>query len=407
MATFVNKMGRRRLHPSFDVLKVTGRTSSFGEINGENLPRDDRVRSCFRPADRHVFIDADYATIEMATLAQSLQGQFGLESKMASAINSGADLHRLVASRVAGKPESKVTDEERQKAKPINFGKPGGMGNVTLKAYAKANYGIALDDDEVQALSDSWFELFPEMAEFLGSDDLGKGMAEYFNLTPTTYFEHTGSRKFLDHPANEGRADASHPILGAMCLKALKMPNPETQSGRAYFAEEIDFFWSRVLTNLNAVPHKYQQAVRDHVASVPLQKAIMRIVGGASVFTLTGRLRAKASFCARHNTVFQGLAADGAKLGLWNFWRAGYRVVNFIHDEVLVEVPVKSNLAHQAEIIRYLMVKGMKAVVPDVRVDVEYAASGRWYKKAKPTFDRKGSLTTWQPDESTFTSSHT
>ena len=74
----------------------------------------------------------------------------------------------------------------------------------------------------------------------------------------------------------------------------------------------------------------------------------MRTVGSAPVFTLTGRLRAKASFCARHNTVFQGLAADGAKLGLWNLWRAGFRIVNFIHDEVLVEVPAKSNLAHQA-----------------------------------------------------------
>ncbi|MCY2987635.1 MAG: hypothetical protein NTY19_07195 [Planctomycetota bacterium] len=97
--------------------------------------------------------------------------------------------------------------------------------------------------------------------------------------------------------------------------------------------------------------------------------------------------------------MFQGLAADGAKLGLWRLWRAGFRIVNFIHDEVLIEVPAGSNLAHQAEIVRYLMVKGMREVVPDILVDVEYAVSERWFKKAKVTLDRDGKLTTWQPAE--------
>jgi hypothetical protein len=68
--------------------------------------------------------------------------------------------------------------------------------------------------------------------------------------------------------------------------------------------------------------------------------------------------------------MFQGLAADGAKLGLWHVWRAGYRIVNFIHDELLVVVPTESNLALHAASIRHPMLKGMREVVPDVRVDV-------------------------------------
>jgi hypothetical protein len=75
-----------------------------------------------------------------------------------------------------------------------------------------------------------------------------------------------------------------------------------------------------------------------------LQRAALSLVDREPVFTLTGRLRANASYCARHNTVFQGLAADGAKLALWLLWRAGYRIVNFIHDEVLIEIPVDSRL---------------------------------------------------------------
>ena len=166
-STFLQKMSGNKVHPSFGVLQRSGRTSSFGAINAQNLPRDDRVRSCFIPSEDHVFISADFSTVELATLSQSMLSQFKQQSAMASAINSGTDLHRLVAARVTGKPEDEVSSEERQKAKPINFGKPGGMGDNGLKRYAKNSYGIELADQEVDVLTQTWFDLFPEMRLFL------------------------------------------------------------------------------------------------------------------------------------------------------------------------------------------------------------------------------------------------
>lgn len=145
-SAFLNKMDKATLHPSFDVLKNTGRTSSFGEINAQNLPRDDRVRACFIPRPGCVFIDADYSTIELATLAQACLAQFRLSSKIAEAINNGTDLHKLVASRVTGKALDDVSDEERWAAKAINFGKPGGMGSTAFKDYAKANFDLELSE---------------------------------------------------------------------------------------------------------------------------------------------------------------------------------------------------------------------------------------------------------------------
>ena len=93
--------------------------------------------------------------------------------------------------------------------------------------------------------------------------------------------------------------------------------------------------------------------------------------------------------------VYWGLAADGAQLGLWHVWRAGYRIVNFIRDELLVAVPEKSNLALHVDIIRHLMLKGMREVVPDVRVDVEYAITDRWYKSGETVLDSEGRLGVW------------
>ena len=97
--------------------------------------------------------------------------------------------------------------------------------------------------------------------------------------------------------------------------------------------------------------------------------------------------------------MFQGLAADGAKLALWKLWRAGYRIVNFIHDEIMVEIPEQANLALHAEVVRHLMIEAMRRVVPDVQIDVQYVVSDLWAKSAELVVDDDGRLTVWTPLE--------
>jgi DNA polymerase I-like protein with 3'-5' exonuclease and polymerase domains len=401
--SFVGKMARPVLHPSFNVLARSGRTSSFGEINAQNLPKDDQVRSCFVPAPGHVFIDADYKTIELGTLAQACVGQFKLKSKMADAINADKDLHRLVAARVLGKPEEEITKGERNKAKPINFGKPGGMGIETLLTYAKCNYGVRLTRQEAEMLSEAWFRLFPEMKKFLEHTvDTPYELAKLLNLTPSLHYKHTNDDRFLHHHDNVGLATRPHRILGMMCIKALKEQKPRTQKGKPYPDMDLDYFWTAVENRIDLLPPNLQRDVRQRRPSRSLQRAVMAAAEKRGVFSFSGRLRAKASYSARHNTIFQGLAADGAKLALWNLWRAGFRIVNFIHDQVLIEVPIDSNLKAQAEQVRSHMIQGMKEVVPDIRVDVSFAATDRWYKGAEAVWDEKDErLLLWHPPEQT------
>jgi hypothetical protein len=75
------------------------------------------------------------------------------------------------------------------------------------------------------------------------------------------------------------------------------------------------------------------------VADKALWEAARKWAGRRPVFTSTGRLRAGATFCSARNRVFQGLAADGAIYGLWLVWRAGHKIVNFIHDQLVIEAP--------------------------------------------------------------------
>jgi len=398
LASFLDKLDRPVVRPSFGVLTRTGRTASFGDLNAQNLPRDDRVRNCFVPSPGHVFLDLDFGTIELAALAQANLTQFGRPSVMAARINAGDDLHRVFAGFVTGTPPDRVTKADRDRVKAINFGKPGGMGDRSLQAYARHTYGVTLTDDQVTELSAKYLELFPEMRDFLADDtDIPQCLAAAAELTPIAHHEHTGDERFARHPENAGRGHEPHGILGAMALKVLGWAEPATRAGVPYSASDVDFFWTRLQPLADGLPAKWAEAIRGRQPSPALRTAVRGHLDRAAVFTLTGRLRANAGYTARHNTVFQGLTSDGAKLALWHVWRAGYRVVNFIHDELLVEVPAGGDLGAEAERVKSLMIKGMTAVLPDMTVRVEYAASDCWSKSATAVHDGAGRLQVWRP----------
>ena len=97
------------------------------------------------------------------------------------------------------------------------------------------------------------------------------------------------------------------------------------------------------------------------------------------VWTRTGRLRADTTFCAEKNTPFQGLAADGAKLALYNLCHKGFKVVGFVHDEIITEVS-KNNAKDLIFLQEKTMIDSMKIVVPDVEVGVESTISERYCK---------------------------
>ena len=88
------------------------------------------------------------------------------------------------------------------------------------------------------------------------------------------------------------------------------------------------------------------------------------------IFTLTGRKRGNTSFCTEKNTPFQGLAADGAKLAMYNLDKAGFKVVGFVHDEIICQVK-KVDAEELLTLQEKIMIESMRVVVPDVAVGVE------------------------------------
>ena len=376
LSTYLVKMAKGILHPTFDVLKNTGRTSAFGDISSQNLPRDGRIRNLIIPSPGHVFIDADYSAVEMVTLAQASLSQFGGRSEMVKAINAGIDLHRLVASRLTGMPEEEITPDERQKAKAVNFGLPGGMGIKSLRQYAQNNFEAELTEIEAKAFYDVWFDTFPEMTYFLKESENavnpGIEMMNLLTITEAGYAQATGQH-FLPDMSQTG-------VLGWMARNVFGKKSPVSRHGRLYDKSACDYFWSRLDTITDHLTEKQRKAVQNREPSEDLADTVKRLANQKSVLTLTGRLRSHATYCARHNTIFQGLAADGAKLAMWKLWRNGFRIVNFVHDEFLIEVPEQVDANELVMDVERLMIEGMREVVPDVKIKVESNVGDHWKK---------------------------
>jgi DNA polymerase I-like protein with 3'-5' exonuclease and polymerase domains len=391
LSTYAKKMlPGKRVHGKFEFLMNTGRTSCNGgklEVGGfnlQNLPKEraatknhaTTIRGCFVPAPGKVFVVVDYAQIELAVLGWAWKDQLGFGGSLHEIVSQGRDMHRLIAAKVLGKKPADVTEDERNAAKPVSLGRPGGLGWRTIQKQAKLVYGADLTEEQVRERMQAYETLCPELTEHLKSRvNAGLEIARALGLTPTAYNQATGKIRF--NPAPEDDLPAGW--LGGMLLKVLESPAPMTggnadtgRQPRPYTSAEIEFFWNAAAhIPADELDEKARDALRDRKPSKKLRDAVDRLYGREPVITATGRLRANASYAACRNGIMQGLAADGAIYALWKLSRAGYTIVNFIHDEVIIEIREDENLPAKIADIERLMITGMQEVVPGANVRVE------------------------------------
>lgn len=118
------------------------------------------------------------------------------------------------------------------------------------------------------------------------------------------------------------------------------------------------------------------------------------------------RWRGGATFCAAANTLFQGVAADGAKAAAFLIAKACYiepqsplfgsRIVAFVHDEFIGETD-EEKAPEAAEELSRLMVAGAKTIMPDMSIKAEPCLMRMWSKEAETWRDDKGRLIPWAP----------
>lgn len=305
------------IHSRFDVV-ATGRKSSSGP-NIQNPGRKGGVRECFVPRPGFVFLQSDFSTLELCTLAEYCVVNIGY-SELARVLNAGEDPHITLGANLGGLTYAEAmerylagdpaVDQLRSTAKPGNFGLPGGMGVASFRAYAKQS-GVILSEEDAKRLKEMWHRSYPEMR---------------------AYFKLVESRR--DPRAREG------------------------DKGQ-YMVHQL----------------------------------------------YSNRVRGLAPFPAACNSPFQGLGADASDAAHWAVTRAMYtdmrsplygcHLVNYLHDELIAEVPDDDRLSDRGDALRSTMVSAANKYLPNVPVKASAAVAMRVWSKGAHRIERDGKLVPW------------
>lgn len=149
-----------RIHPSFHQLgAATGRLSSSNP-NVQNIPirgaEGARIREAFVPAEGKVLVSADYSQVELRIVAH-----YSGDRSLIEAFRNGDDVHRRTAAEVAGIALDEVSDEDRARAKAVNFG----------IIYGSSAFGLAqqlgIAAGEAQQTIDDYFARYEGVRRFL------------------------------------------------------------------------------------------------------------------------------------------------------------------------------------------------------------------------------------------------
>jgi len=149
-----------RIHPSFHQLgAATGRLSASNP-NVQNIPirgaEGARIREAFVPADGRVLVSADYSQVELRIVAH-----YSGDTSLIEAFRNGDDIHRRTAAEVADIDLDEVTDDQRARAKAVNFGIIYGSSAFGLSQQL----GIAAG--EAQETIDAYFARYDGVRRFL------------------------------------------------------------------------------------------------------------------------------------------------------------------------------------------------------------------------------------------------
>jgi len=269
----------------------------------------------------------------------------------------------------------------RQRAKAINFGIPSGESSQGLQAYAKSAYSVELTLEEAADFRARLItQVYPELNCYLKESEM---------LTLAT---NLGVEE--EHCWNKfawSKSKRSPAIPGGV-RNVVRGRTVRRKDGKEYNKAFVNKVW-RGLKQLCCDPQIFTLLKECNDRG---NEELYKLLFGDDVCTLTGRIRGRVGFTQSRNTPFSGLAADGAKLAMWNLMQVGYRIVGFIHDEILIELKESDNLAHEVKVIEEVICSSMQELTGTIPITCGAALSRVWSKGATDLYNKEGNIIIWE-----------
>ena len=150
----------KKVHTSFLLAATTTGRLASSDPNLQNIPikSDDGkdIRKAFITDKNYTLISADYNQIEMRILADLADVR-----ELKKAFKNNEDIHSLTASQIFNTDIKKVNEDQRRKAKAINFG----------IIYGISQYGLAkqinVTNYEAEVFLKAYFKKFPEIKVYM------------------------------------------------------------------------------------------------------------------------------------------------------------------------------------------------------------------------------------------------
>jgi len=200
-----------RLRTNFNQhVTTSGRLSSSGKLNAQQLPRDNPlIKGCIQAANGNKVVSMDLKTAEMY-YAAILSGDRNLIQKFID----GENLHSSVAKDVFSLPcpteEVEIHySRERTATKAINFGIIYGAGGWTISNSIYKDTGIVISPQECDEYIKDYFKAFPQLKQWLKD-------TQNFIAVNGFIYSHFGRKRRLTDVQSDNKAHKAHAIRSGL-----------------------------------------------------------------------------------------------------------------------------------------------------------------------------------------------
>jgi len=200
-----------RLRTGFNLHGTTsGRLSSSGKLNMQQLPRDNpTVKGCIKAAPGHKIVAMDLTTAEVYVAAILAE-----DKALMDVFRSGGNFHSTIAHKVFRLPceveqVAELYPDKRQAAKAVTFGIMYGAGPAKISEQVTKDSGKFFSKQEAQEVITDYFRAFHKLKAWI--DDNQKFIEQ--NGFIYSYF---GRKRRLPNVASTDAAIRSHSVRSGL-----------------------------------------------------------------------------------------------------------------------------------------------------------------------------------------------